>query len=330
MNFIFSRRSKKLTKELRKKLLICILFIVIAIFISLIINFKPVYKVTISGEMVGYISNKEQFNKKIETDILNQKEDNIAFVDIKDVPKFEFAIVGRNEKTSDEEIFDIIKKDTITTYKLYAITLNNDNTTLVNSFEEAEKTIAEIKEAEEENLDEIEIGMKEIYTTNLDEVASVLEVESAVDTTEIKVAEIIEENKKIKASTIDGVYFAVKPVTGNITSRYGDQEDIRSHPHSGIDITAPAGTDIVAAADGIVTFAGTNGGYGNLVIITHENGIQSYYGHCSKIYANEGDEVKAGDLIAAVGMTGFATGNHLHFEIRKNGSTINPQKYIYK
>ena len=297
---------------------------------GLIINFKPVYKVTISDEVVGYISNKSQFEKRIETEIINKKEKNIAYVDINSEPIYELSIVRRNTETSEEEIFNSIKENSTTTYRLYAITLNNENTTFVNSFEEAEEAIAQIKENEEENLEEIEIGMQEIYTTNIEEASSVLEIESAIDETEIRVAEIVEENERIKAATFDGVYFAVKPVTGNITSRYGATEDIRSHAHSGIDITAPAGTDIVAAADGTVTFAGTNGGYGNLVIITHENGVQSYYGHCSKIYANEGDEVKAGDLIAAVGMTGFATGNHLHFEIRKNGSTINPQRYIYK
>ena len=126
------------------------------------------------------------------------------------------------------------------------------------------------------------------------------------------------------------MYFSVKPVTGNITSRYGAVEDIRSHAHSGLDIAAPLGTDIKAASGGKVTYSGWMGGYGNLIIITHENGIQTYYGHCSKLYAKVGDVVEAGDVIAAVGSTGNSTGNHLHFEIRKNGVTINPQKYLYK
>lgn len=98
----------------------------------------------------------------------------------------------------------------------------------------------------------------------------------------------------------------------------------------GMDIAAPNGTDIKAAADGTVTYAGWMGGYGNLIIISHGNGIQTYYGHCSKLYVSNGKEVKAGDVIAAVGSTGNSTGNHLHFEIRKNGSQINPQKYLYK
>lgn len=71
------------------------------------------------------------------------------------------------------------------------------------------------------------------------------------------------------------------------------------------------------------------GGYGYLIIIAHENGVQTYYGHCSKLYAKEGETVEAGDQIAAVGSTGNSTGNHLHFEIRVNGSQVNPQKYLY-
>ncbi len=74
----------------------------------------------------------------------------------------------------------------------------------------------------------------------------------------------------------------------------------------------------------------TTGGYGNLVVISHGNNIETYYGHCSKIYVKKGQTVSSGDVIAAVGSTGLSTGNHLHFEIRKNGNQINPQKYVYK
>ncbi len=85
----------------------------------------------------------------------------------------------------------------------------------------------------------------------------------------------------------------------------------------------------MAVADGTVKFAGVSGGYGNLVIIEHGNGVETYYGHCSSITTKVGTQVKAGDVIAKVGSTGNSTGNHLHFEIRINGVSVNPQKYIY-
>lgn len=72
------------------------------------------------------------------------------------------------------------------------------------------------------------------------------------------------------------------------------------------------------------------GGYGNLIIIDHGNGITSYYGHCNKLYKKAGTKVTAGDVIAEVGSTGNSTGPHLHFEIRQNGKYVNPQKYLYK
>ena len=285
---------------------------------------------TISGEVIGYVSDKKEFGSMIENEILNPNELNVAFVDLEVEPEYFFIFTDRNQETSEEQIIAKMKENAKTTYKMYAINLNNENTTYVSSIEEAEEVIKTIKEQDTNNLEEIEIGMQEVYTTDLEKLTSIVEVESAIDIAEVKSEEILEAKAKIKGATLNGVYFSTKPVSGNITSRYGQMEDIRDHAHSGLDIAAPAGTDIVAAADGTVTFSGTQGGYGNLIIITHENGIQSYYGHCSKLYASVGDEVKAGDLIAAVGMTGYATGNHLHFEIRVNGSTINPQQYIYK
>lgn len=100
--------------------------------------------------------------------------------------------------------------------------------------------------------------------------------------------------------------------------------------HAGIDIAAPAGTPIYAAASGVVTFSGYNsGGYGNLIIIDHGNGQETYYAHNSSNYVRVGQQVSKGENIGSVGSTGNSTGNHVHFEIRNYGSPINPYSYVY-
>ncbi|MBU1109157.1 MAG: LysM peptidoglycan-binding domain-containing protein [Candidatus Riflebacteria bacterium] len=117
------------------------------------------------------------------------------------------------------------------------------------------------------------------------------------------------------------------PVRGRLSDKYG----WRKHPvyrkrlfHAGIDIAAPKGTPIAVAQNGKVIYAGRRAGYGNLVIVSHANGFSTRYAHCSKILVKKGQNVKAGQLVAKVGATGVATGNHLHFEIRRNGKTQNP------
>ena len=139
------------------------------------------------------------------------------------------------------------------------------------------------------------------------------------------------ESEQLDNVDVNGISFAVAPVTGHISSRYGVNESVRNHTHKGLDIAASNGTSIFAVADGTVDYAQFNsGGYGNLVIISHGNGVQTYYAHCSKLFVSEGDTVSAGDVIAAVGSTGHSTGNHLHFEVRINGSQVNPQNFVYK
>ncbi|MEM7324859.1 MAG: M23 family metallopeptidase [Actinomycetota bacterium] len=120
-------------------------------------------------------------------------------------------------------------------------------------------------------------------------------------------------------------------VDGRVTSEYG----YRIHPvygtrrlHAGIDIGAARGVPIASSNDGVVIFAGTQGGYGRTVIIDHGGGITTLYAHMSEIGAVEGQLVDRGDIVGFVGASGTATGNHLHFEVRINGGPSNPRNYL--
>ena len=307
------------------------------------LKYKPVYKVTFLGEMTGYVQNKNSFEKLIDEEILNPTESNVAFVSLNSLPSFELKFIDKTIATNEDEIFAKIKENSETTYEMYAITLNGENKAYVNTLEEAEEVVQNIKE-ENQSDDEADLGISQVYTTNLEELSTVQvadaknEISDSVkQITAQKVQQVAEQNtetniqKETNTNSFDGVYFTVKPVSGVITSRFGSKESIRTTAHKGIDIGAPNGTPIKAAANGTVTFAGyTAGGYGNLVVISHGNNIETYYGHASKIYVTKGQKVSAGDVIAAVGSTGRSTGNHLHFEIRKNENQINPQIYVYK
>ena len=131
-----------------------------------------------------------------------------------------------------------------------------------------------------------------------------------------------------KPVTASNGYF-IWPLSGTITSYYGGRYIFGSYDfHLGLDIAAPYGTTVKAADGGTVTYAGWKGSYGYLVIITHDNGTQTYYAHNSSLLVSAGDKVYQGQAIARVGMTGTATGYHCHFEVRVNGSTVNPLNYL--
>lgn len=113
-------------------------------------------------------------------------------------------------------------------------------------------------------------------------------------------------------------------------NRYGEYLAPRSYErHPGIDMSAPTGTPIHAAAKGVVIKAGWYGGYGNAVVISHGSGLTSLYGHNSSVKVKVGQSVKKGDVIAAMGSTGFSSGSHCHFEVRQNGQLRNPRDFCY-
>lgn len=318
MNFILNKQIKYYTKESLK----IINFVAIALFIIftiILLKYKLVCSVSIDGEHIGYVQNKELVEYKINEMLNLEGKNNVAFVDC-NLPSFSLAFVNNNTQINEDDVIAKIEENTKITYKYYAVTLNGKQKSVVDSLEEAENLVADMKEKYEDI--KFTIGINELYTQDLNEY-------NTVDIT-VATQNINKELKAIDDASVNGVYLAQKPISGIITSRFGSRESIRSFAHNGLDIAAPLGTDIKSACDGTVSFAGYNGSYGNLVIVDCGNGVQIYYGHCSKLYVSVGDSVTAGDVIAAVGSTGNSTGNHLHFEIKIDGVSVNPQNYIYK
>ncbi|MBW4511104.1 MAG: peptidoglycan DD-metalloendopeptidase family protein [Scytonematopsis contorta HA4267-MV1] len=134
-----------------------------------------------------------------------------------------------------------------------------------------------------------------------------------------------------KRNYISGTGILSIPSDGPISSPFG----WRTHPllgnhrfHSGLDFAAGYGAPIRAADSGQVIYAGWYGGYGKAVIIDHGKGMTTLYGHCSELHVSEGQSVKRGQVISAVGSTGLSTGPHLHFEVRRDGSPQNPADYL--
>ena len=128
--------------------------------------------------------------------------------------------------------------------------------------------------------------------------------------------------------TASNGYF-IWPVRGTITSNFGGRTLWGSYDfHLGLDIAVPYGTGIKAADGGTVIKAGWHGSYGKLVAIRHDNGIVTYYGHNSSLLVSVGQKVYQGQIIARAGSTGNSTGNHCHFEVRVNGTSVNPRNYL--
>jgi murein DD-endopeptidase MepM/ murein hydrolase activator NlpD len=141
-----------------------------------------------------------------------------------------------------------------------------------------------------------------------------------------ELVEYLEDQKSLLSSTP-----SIWPVKGWLTSIFGYRTSPftgRRELHKGLDIATRSNTPIIAPADGLVVFAGREGGFGNMIIVDHGYGITTRYGHCSSLEAKLGDKVKRGDIIARVGSTGRSTGPHLHYEVAVNGVAVNPNRYI--
>lgn len=207
---------------------------------------------------------------------------------------------------------------------------------------EKDKKILEIERSTHENTKrkiegkkrdlEVATREKEIYMQNLTQ--DIEGLEKKYDSLVKQAREL--ETEILRKQSNNGEYVGGKmlwPVPGHtrISSYFG----YRIHPifktkklHTGLDIPAPTGSSVVAAADGTVISSGVLGGYGNAVLIDHGGGIVTLYGHNSSLLVSEGQKVKKGDQISRAGSTGFSTGPHVHFEVRRNGKYEDPIPWV--
>lgn len=338
---------KKVLIHTRRGVKITILFILAAFLIlgAVAFLYKPTYSVYINGEQVGYTENKSELQQKINEYVENGDGTNqsVAFVQLNSLPEYKLCLLKKDIVTNDEEIFNKVQEQGTTYYRYYAIAENEEEKIYVDNFENAEQVVNSLKEKNSTNIDKISIIEK--YETDMKDLVQSEEAISKLYVEQPKSTAVASKNKKTTATKYASTgsvntslttssakanlgLSLIRPVSGIVTSRFGAASAIRRSSHTGLDLATSTGTPIRAAASGTVTFAGYKGSYGNLLVITHANGVQTYYGHCSQLYVSAGTSVSQGQSIGAVGSTGNSTGPHLHFEVRVNGTAYNPENYV--
>lgn len=332
---------KKLFIKIRSIVKLCLLvFIALLLILGVfIVLYKPIYSVTLNGELIGYCKDKTKLQTRINNYMENGNEttenSNLAFISVDNMPTYKMCLLKRDITTNDDEIFNTIIKDGVSYYKYYAITEDDEEKLYVSDFETAEKIIKKLKNKDSNNIKDLSIVEKyetELKKfTNVDTAVSKLYEEKPFVRVASRVTSRsgVSTSRNMSQSKVNLGISLTKPISGSVSSRFGAMSRIRSGAHTGLDISAPYGTKIKAAAAGTVVFSGYKGAYGNMIAIDHGNGVMTYYGHCSRLTASVGQKVSQGTVIAAVGSTGNSTGNHLHLEIRVNGIAYNPQNYLY-
>ena len=160
-------------------------FALIIIIGILFIKYKPVYAVTINGEKIGYIKSKENFEQEINKMLNESEQENVAFVTLENMPEYEFKFVKDIENTDEDKILLSLEEASKTTYTMYAIVLNGEEKTYVNSLEEAEEVVNKVKEEYSNEL-ELDLGIRQIYTEDTKEISSTEIALETVKAEEIK------------------------------------------------------------------------------------------------------------------------------------------------
>ena len=294
-----NRAEKKKLSLFKKMFLQLAICAVIYIIFYLIKNSNYIFSEDVikkTKEFLSYDINFGNIGQQV-TEFINQNKDRFPFL----------GIFGGN----DEENENMESEVDANLVNVNAVTTNEVESNTVNANEIATNT-----------MDTNTVGGVGGAVTN-----EIVEAEG--DTKEAEKNTEQKSQYELDVEYIKENYHFIVPVEGTVTSRYGTREatEVVSANHAGIDIGANEGTAIYAAMDGTVTVSSEEGEYGKHIDITNGN-VLTRYAHCSKLLVKEGDKVKQGDKIAEVGSTGNSTGPHLHFEIRRENRSINPEAIL--
>ena len=300
--------------------------------------YKPTYKVTIGDTFIGYFENENQFEDVYNT-LYAEKDSTCENIKIylDSEPKFEESYI-RDSVIASQNIYTALRDNLKTEYTIYKVKAEKETLTFTNE-DEATAYIAKLKK---------ELPKADFKTEIVEE-----KTKETVEATTVEVAnnlfdDIVDRNKPVE---VPKVVIKYPPTSGqtsgpassaiaNVSAAQGGiwptSVTYISSPfgwrgagwHTGIDLAGPQGSPIYAYKTGKVIFSGWGNSYGYLVKIDHGNGVATWYAHSSKLLVKAGDTVTQGQTIALVGTTGNSTGPHLHFEIRINGTAVNPYPYI--
>ena len=313
--------------------MVSLVLIFTAVYVTVLNTYKPAVKTYINGEFIGYFSNEQQFDE-VYNDLVAEKQniDKNVKVYLESEPTFEQSYI-RDSLLEQQNVYTNLRAEVKTEYTIYELNVDGEKQMTFIAEDEAETYINKMK-----------AEVSEINAEVVVQKISELETITSIDRAEAILADIVDRNKPVEmpkpepvqpvraaASTYNGP--TPVSISGNrvwpTVNRRINCDYWGYYGHNGVDMGGAIGTPIYAYADGTVIFSGWDStGYGNCIKINHGNGVVTIYAHCDSLYAYAGQYVTAGTTISSIGQTGWATGPHLHFEVRVNGVPMNPWNYL--
>lgn len=319
------------------------------------IKYKPSYKVTLNGQTIGYVQDKEEMQRMIE-DLKNNPGENVADIKFNSLPSYQLEFLSGDLPDDTDKVLAALQNNSTVTYRAYAILLNGKKKVTVASEAEAKEVINTLSKSDRKNAKISEVCIEknkaeeDIKSAKVAKTTLKKAVESSKKTAKKSTKKTTKKTtsrssssrssskKTSSSSSVKSVGGYAFPVKGCSLSNIRN----RSYPsyagHTGIDINIGVkGKSVVAAKDGVVivsealrSSSGAYKSYGEYIMIKHSNGTVTLYGHlkAGSRKVKVGQKVSKGQVIGTVGSTGNSTGTHLHFEVRVNGNPVNPYRYL--
>ncbi len=300
-----------------------------AVLVTVLNTYKPTVKAYLNGKFIGYFSDEQQFDE-VYNDLVTEKQgiDPNVKVYLESEPTFETSYI-KDSVLKDQNVYTNLRAEIKTEYTIYNVAVNDETKMTFNTQDEANKYAEDLKS----QVSKLKTEVKVEKVAELGEMTSIERADSIlkdiVDRNKPVETPKVNYNKVVTAKTIGAAYV---PPTGEgvwpTVNRRVNCAYMGYSGHTGIDLGGAIGTAIYAYRSGTVSFAGWATGYGLHVKVDHGDGMVTYYAHCSELLVSPGQKVTEGQMIAKIGMTGWTTGPHVHFEVRLGGVPVNPYPYI--